>query len=100
MIIKIPFNERFVMPIARGQKIYTTRTKQYGNPNDYFYVAKGRKIKCILTGITRVRLGDVMYKYYWQEGFNSPAEFKQFWLTIHRKWQPEKYYWLHSFRRT
>lgn len=30
---------------------------------------------------------------------NLHIEFKEFWLTIHRKWQSNKEYWLHSFVR-
>jgi len=99
MLIKIPFNEKFIIPIARGQKVYTTRTKKYGYIGDYFYATKGRRIKCKITNIAKVRLGFIAEKLFWNEGFNSPQEFKEFWLTIHRKWQPEKEYWLHSFVR-
>ena len=87
------------MPIARGQKIYTTRTKRYGKVGDYFYVGHHKKLKCQITNISKVKLGFIVKKLFWNEGFDSFAEFRHFWLTMHRKWLPEKYYWLHSFRR-
>ena len=99
MIIKIPFNSQFIMPIARGQKIYTTRTKKYGKVGDYFYVGNKRGLKCIIMGIQRMKLDEIAEKFWWQEGFHSKEEFIGFWLIIHRKWTPDKMVYLHSFRR-
>ena len=98
MIIKIPFHNRFIMEIASGRKTKTTRSKRYGKVGDIFYLA-GRKIKCEIMGTIKIPLKDIVEKYWRDEGFRSKEEMIGFWLTIHRKYEPEKKFWIHSFRR-
>ena len=50
--VKIPFNKIFVMEIAAGRKVATTRTKRYGKIGDYFYVGKNGKIRCKILSIS------------------------------------------------
>ncbi len=98
MKISIPFHSRFLIPVASGNKIYTTRTKKYGKVGDWFYLGKS-KIKLEIVSIQRKKLGEIAKELWWQEGFYSPEEFIGFWLTIHRKWTPEKIVYLHRFCR-
>ncbi len=96
MRINIPFHERFWIEIMASRKTMTTRSKRYGKIGDFFCIHKTR---CIITGVERMELGKIVKKFYHEEGFSSPGEFKKFWLTIHRKWQPEKKFYLHTFKR-
>lgn len=96
MKIKIPFHNRFIIEIARGRKIMTTRSRRYGKIGDVFYPHK--ILRCILLGVERKPLKDIL-KFYKEEGFKSPQDFKDFWLTIHRKWQPDRIFYLHTFKR-
>jgi len=99
--IEIPFHKRFLIPILSGRKIATTRSRRYGKIGDYFYLqnyrdeVSGVKIKII--SVSREKLGDIAAHLYWEEGFGNPEEFRKFWLTMHRKWEPEKKYCLHVF---
>ena len=98
MIIKIPFHQRFIVPIASGNKTYTSRTKKYGKVGDCFYLV-GKVIKCEIVNIRKEKLGIIAKNFWREEGFISREEFIGFWLTIHRKWTPEKEVWLHRFQR-
>lgn len=97
MRIKIPFCERFIMDIAANRKTMTTRSRRCGKMGDIFYPR--RSLRCVLLGVGRKPLKEIAKKFYRQEGFKSPDEFKKFWLTIHRKWQPDKKFYLHTFIR-
>lgn len=98
MIVKIPFDNKFIIEIASGRKTKTTRSKRYGKSGDKFYVA-GRKITCKILDTQKIPLKEVVEKYWRDEGFSSKEEMIGFWLTIHRKYEPEKKFWLHTFRR-
>lgn len=97
MRIKIPFHDRFKIEIVSGRKIYTSRTKRYGKVGDTFQITP--MVKCEIVNIRKEKLGIVAEKLWWQEGFRSKEEFIGFWLTIHRKWSPDKIIWLHRFQR-
>ena len=78
MRIKIPFNDRFIMPMVSGNKIMTTRSKRYGTIGDTFWV-KGIRYK--IKGVCKRELGEITTKWYKEEGFKTPKEFRDFWLT-------------------
>jgi len=101
--IEIPFNKRFLMPLLSGNKIATTRSRHYGKIGDYFHLpnrdGRDSDFKFKIISVSREKLGDIADHLYREEGFGSPEEFKEFWLTMHRKWEPEKKYCLHVFQR-
>ena len=97
MKIKIPFHNKFIIEIASGRKTMTTRPRRYGRIGDVFYPRKS--LRCVLLGVERMPLGEIAKKFHGQEGFKSPGEFKKFWLTIHRKWRPDRKFYLHTFKR-
>jgi len=103
MKIEIPFNSRFLIPLLSGKKIATTRSRRYGKIGDYFQLqnhkGKDSDVKFKIISISREKLGDIAMELYHEEGFGSIEEFKEFWLTIHRKWEPNKKYYLHIFKR-
>ncbi len=97
MKIKIPFHDNFLISLSSGNKTMTTRSKRYGTLGDIFSIRKN--INFMIMGVFRVELKTIKRKWYRQEGFRTPKEFKDFWLTIHRKWQPDKKFYLHTFKR-
>ncbi len=96
MRVKIPFDKRFIIELAAQRKTMTTRSKRYGKIGDTFWI---KHIRFQILAVVRLELIHIMSTFYREEGFRTPGEFKKFWLTIHRKWQPEKKYYLHIFRR-
>ena len=103
MKIEIPFHKRFLAALISGNKIATTRSKRYGRIGDYFYLqnreGKDFHLKFKIISVSKEKLEDIATYLYREEGFGSPEEFKEFWLTIHRKWESEKKYCLHVFQR-
>lgn len=95
--IKIPFRLEFIIPICAGRKICTTRSKRYGDIGDYFYIGKSIKLKII--GVFKEKLGVVAEHLYKEEGCNSPFHFKDIWLSLHKKYEPDKRYFVHIFKR-
>jgi hypothetical protein len=100
--IEIPFLERFRKDVSNGQKVMTTRSKKYGEPEDWFWVEDGDyKIKCVLLAVFRMRLWHVAYQFYDAEGLREPVDFVNVWNEIH----PRKSYhqteqdnfWVHVF---
>ena len=104
MKVEIPFHKRFLIPILSGKKIATTRSRRYGKIGDYFYLksyeGKDSAVKIKIISVSRERLGDIAANLYREEGFRNSEEFKEFWLTMHSEWEPEKKYYLHVFQRT
>ncbi len=99
MKIKIPFKKIFAIAIVASRKVATTRTKRYGKIGDCFCIGINRKIKCKILSVSKEKLCNIAKYLYREEGFKSEQEFRKFWLTIHRKWTPEKKFYLHIFRR-
>ena len=103
MNIEIPFHKRFLIPMLSGSKIATTRSRRYGRIGDYFHLQNcegtDSAVRFKIISVSRERLGDIAAHLYREEGFKNPEEFKNFWLTMHRKWEPEKKYCLHVFQR-
>lgn len=77
--INLPFNKWSKERLATGQKVCTSRTKQYGNPGDKFYVENEHILKEIL----KFPLWFVKDFLWYQEGANSPEEFEEVWCSIH-----------------
>lgn len=96
--IIIPFAERFRVSMLDGTKIYTTRTRCYGQPVDSFH-AFGAVF--VLESVKRVYLYRVSNYLYMQEGFNTPAHFVTFWNSIHpnRLYHQNDLVYLHRFFR-
>lgn len=91
-----PFNEWSTERLAKGQKIATSRTSQFGNIGDTF-TAGGRTFE--ITAVSRKSLGDVAQNYYFDEGATSPEEFKQVWESIHPAgFKPGQIIYFHQFR--
>ncbi len=95
-IIHIPFHSQMIEEILSGRKTITTRSKKYGKVGDSFY-ADDNRFKCDIIDIIKLPLQEICDKYYKEEGFVNPQDFKNFWLTIHRKWTPQKKFYLHKF---
>ena len=97
--VYIPFLSIFKDAMLCGQKTCTTRTKQYGQPKDTFE-AWGATFE--IREIARLALKTVRDKFYYPEGFSSPAGFQAVWEQLHpiRGFNPEQAVWTHSFRRT
>ncbi len=84
--IVIPFLPRFNEDIVNAQKIMTTRTKKYGDPNDYFWITHGEyECKIVLLAVFRTQLWHVAYHFYSAEGLSSPDKFIEIWNQIHPK---------------
>lgn len=92
--IRIPFMDVFEKPLKSGMKRMTSRNKKYGNVGDIFY-SFGMKFK--ITKVYRCPLDIIHREFYIEEGCDTPQEFKNIWMKIHRKWQPMKDYWVHEF---
>jgi hypothetical protein len=97
MRISMKFDPIFYIAMAAGRKFMTTRTTKHGKIGDTFFIKN--KIRFVITGIQRMELQDIAREFYPMEGFNSCADFKEFWLTIHRKWTPNRMVYLHTFKR-
>ena len=94
--IEIPFLPEFKERMLSGQKTATSRTKKYGDTGDCF-LAFGATFQ--LTNVSKVYLHDVASKFYKEEGFDSPAEFRRCWRRIHpRRNNGGITVWLHQFR--
>ncbi len=94
--IRFPFNDWSTERLAKGQKIATSRTSQFGNVGDTF-TAGDRTFE--VTSVSRKSLGDVAQNYYFDEGATSPEEFKQVWESIHPGgFKPGQIVYFHQFR--
>lgn len=96
--VNIPFHDRFKIAIASGNKIMTTRSKRYGHIGDYFILPE-TSIRCMIMGVEKMKLGFIVKNFFKEEGFNSEKDFIDFWITIHRTYEADKEYYLHTFRR-
>jgi len=97
MKIDIPFKDMFKEVMLSGQKTMTSRSKWYGSVGDTFQIF-GRTFE--ITDQFTMLLKDVAIDFYREEGFESEAEFKDFWVTIHprRKYEPNRIICGHVFK--
>jgi hypothetical protein len=95
--IKIPFREDMEEAIISIDKDWTTRSKKYGKPGDFFFV-KDRRVR--LLGHMRLPLWVVAKYGYRHEGVNSEEEFIELWKEIHPRkgWTPNELRWTHVFQ--
>lgn len=84
--------------LASGRKTATARTVAWGKPGDTFTHA-GMRFR--LDWVQRLRVGQVAYLHFWEEGFDSPEGFINIWKRIHKRegYTPDRKVWLHSFTR-
>jgi len=96
--IAIPFRPQFKQDMRDGKKTFTTRTKRYGYPGDWF-IAFGMYF--VLTRVGKTHLKIVAECHYHQEGFESPRGFIEIWEELHPKmgYQPHRDVFLHEFER-
>jgi hypothetical protein len=94
--IIIPFRREFKERILSGQKVMTTRKKRYGKIGDTFE-AFGATFK--LMAVDELRLHDVAWKLFREEGFERPLDFIQVWEKIHPRYgySPGLTVYAHSF---
>ena len=95
--ISIPFTPQMREAILSGSKTATTRTKQYGYRGDTFQLGKQ---SFLITSVRRIILGYVIYKFFLQEGFNSPESFIEYWKKLHpgRNYIYHQKVFLHLFK--
>ncbi|MHA1834988.1 MAG: ASCH domain-containing protein [Candidatus Baldrarchaeia archaeon] len=76
----------------RGRQVYSVGQK-VGVRNGFKpYVAY-----IIIKRRYKARLGDITEQDAKKEGFNSVEEFKQFWIEIYGKWDPNQLVWVYEF---
>jgi hypothetical protein len=97
MKISLKFDKRFYVPMAAGRKFVTTRTTKHGKIGDTFWIKN--LIPFVIMGIERIRLEDAANKFYSAEGFFNASEFQTFWRSIGHRWTPDRYVYLHTFKR-
>ena len=97
MKVDIPFKARFSLPMLRGEKTWTSRTRRYGKPGDTFEAFDN---EFIIDKIERRTLWDVA-DHWKQEGCYSRQDFIDLWKNLHRKkgYLPGQRVYVHIFRR-
>jgi hypothetical protein len=78
--VKIPFQSEFKDRMLSEQKTYTTRTKRYGRPGDWF---KAFGAFFTLIEVFEVHLNFVADTCYIGEGFDSRQDFIACWNKLH-----------------
>ena len=81
-ILKIPFLDEFKEKILDGRKTATSRTKIYGKAGQVFTAFDNL---FILTHIIKMPIETVAYRFYREEGCDSPRDFMDVWFKIHRR---------------
>lgn len=97
MKVFIPFMERFREPLLNGTKTWTSRTKQYGVPNDTF-PAFGAEF--VILAIERKQLSEIL-EHWREEGCLSRDDALEVWRMIHpvRRLDLSELFFVHVFRR-
>jgi len=94
--VKIPFNAWSTDRLAKGQKMSTSRTSQFGRVGDTFTTG-GRTFE--ITSVVKKSLNDIAHNYYLDEGAKSPEEFQQVWESLHPGgFKPSQMVFFHQFR--
>jgi len=103
-IVVIPFSPEMEEAVINGvetedgrrvYKKWTSRTKPYGKPGDYFPL-RGHTFEIV--NIFRAPLYEVAENYE-KEGFRSKEEFIEFWNKTHpkKRYDPDQKVWVHEF---
>lgn len=97
-IKRFPFNLEFEQKMMNGKKTKTSRNKKYGNAGDTF-TAFGVEFEIV--DVKKETLKKVAEEYYKDEGFDMPGDFIEKWDQLHPRkgWHPEKYVFVHTFKR-
>lgn len=94
--ISIPFLSQFREVMRSGQKTATSRTRRYGKTDDIFHIF-GYEFR--FSTVHKLKLSDVAATHWRQEGVNSPSEFMEIWLKLHRVWNPNLEVYVHHFKQ-
>jgi len=96
--IIIPFSSCFQSAMLDGRKTLTTRYRPYGQVADCFTVFGAT---FVLESISSAYLHRVVKLAYDKEGFISPDEFINFWISLHpqRGYRPNDRVYVHRFFR-
>jgi len=97
MKVRIPFLARFREPLLSGQKIWTSRSRWYGNIGDTF-PAFGETF--IILDRTKMPLDNVA-NHFVEEGCESREDFIKLWKQIHpyRGFIPKQMVYVHIFKK-
>jgi hypothetical protein len=96
--VYIPFLEYWEKKMLNGEKIATTRVRQYGKIGSYFKIFN---TVFQITDIKKIALRIVRDKYYMKEGCDTSEKFESIWTNIHYKkgFDPEQLVFLHVFTK-
>lgn len=94
--VRIPFKEQFREAMLSGKKTCTTRTKQYGKPEDCFRVFDAEFELIVVVPSIAMWVGNYLYK---EEGFDQPGEFHKLWGKMHARLAREAIVFVHVFKR-
>ena len=96
--IKIPFNNWSTERLLSGNKTATSRNKKYGRPGDVFHV---QNVVFEIESIEYLKLMNVAYMHYKEEGATGSQEFINVWTELHPKvgFIPSQKVYFHKFRR-
>jgi len=96
--ITIPFQQEWHDKMLNGNKTCTSRTKRYGNSDDWF-----KQFGSVFTilSVEKFPLQYVANFLYLKEGCSSPDEFKKIWTELHprKSWVPGQVVFVHFFKR-
>lgn len=80
-----------------GTKVATSRTKIFGKVGDVFILDN---VCFEITNVTKKTLLEVALSFFLEEGFNTPCEFAEEWVSIHPSgFNKDKIIYFHEFRR-
>lgn len=96
MMVDIPFRDDMKKASLEGRKCCTSRNSKYGHPGDTFLI-DGQLF--VIKKISKMKLDWITFRYFKEEGFNSPDEFKAVWTEIHPKaeYDPDHRVWTHWY---
>lgn len=97
MKVVIPFWNRFREPMQTGVKVWTSRTKKYGEAGDRFE-AFGEVYEIVV--VVKKPL-DFVAKNWSEEGCSSRDDFIEVWREIHPRkgFVPDWEVWVHIFKK-
>ena len=81
-LIALQFIPEMEAEILGGRKCCTSRRERHGNPGDRFIVGEG---VYQIVDVLRVELPEVANLFFRLEGFDSPQEFRDFWIQVYGK---------------
>lgn len=94
--IKIPFDEKTIESFKDLRMVCITHIEKYGEPGDFFGVAG---MWYVFVSVTKQKLHTVPYRYYRENGYDSPDDFIFHWIELYGKFDVFGDVWLHYFTR-